>query len=196
MLDQDDCCYELIEVSTVPYQADRQSQQSDSPNTVPKSRIIWGGSILVIGFMSPLLIPLVAYMPVSEKWAVAIGGLLLVGIPEVFMLIAVAIMGKPGYEYLKKYLLRLLRRYGPAERVGVLRHRLGLCMFVVPLLIGLLSPYVGDALPLYPEYQLQIAIASDILFVSSVLVLGGEFWDKLRGLFIHDARITFPGESA
>jgi hypothetical protein len=95
---------------------------------VPKSRIIWGGTILVIRFMSPLLIPLVAYMPISEKWAVAISGLLLVGIPEVFMLIAVAIMGKPGYEYLKKYLLRLLRRYGPAEhslqRWHGLSHRL------------------------------------------------------------------------
>jgi hypothetical protein len=32
LLDQDDCCYELIEVSTVPYQADRQRPPSDSPN--------------------------------------------------------------------------------------------------------------------------------------------------------------------
>jgi hypothetical protein len=196
LLDQDDFSCELIEVSAVPHQTERQSQQSDSPDKVLTSRIIWGGTILVIGFMSPLLIPVVAYMPISEKWAVAISGLLLVGIPEVFMLIAVAVMGNSGYEYLKKYLLRLLRRYGPAENVGVLRHRIGLCMFIVPLLIGLLSPYVGDALPLYLEYQLQIAIASDILFISSMLVLGGEFWDKLRGLFIHDARITLPEQSA
>jgi hypothetical protein len=182
-----------IEDYIVSDQARQQAQQGDRPSSVPKARIYWGGVIMIVGFMSPLLIPIVASFDISAEWKVAVTGFLLVGIPEVFMLIAVAIMGKSGYEYLKKCLLSLLRRYGPAERVGVLRHRVGLCMFVVPLLIGLLSPYLGDMLPWHAERELQIAIASDIVFVSSLFVLGGEFWDKLRGLFIHNSRITLPG---
>jgi hypothetical protein len=31
-------------------------------------------------------------------------------------------------------------------------------------------------------------IGGDVLLVSSLFVLGGEFWDKLRALFVHDAR--------
>jgi hypothetical protein len=27
----------------------------------------------------------------------------------------------------------------------------------------------------------------DLLLFSSLFVLGGDFWDKIRGLFIHDA---------
>jgi hypothetical protein len=56
-----------------------------------------------------------------------------------------------------------------------------------------LSPYVADVLPWHAERELQISIASDIVFVSSLFVLGGEFWDKLRGLFIHEAGMTLPG---
>ena len=30
------------------------------------------------------------------------------------------------------------------------------------------------------------------IFVAGFFVLGGEFWDKLRGLFVHGARAVFP----
>jgi uncharacterized membrane protein len=155
----------------------------------PKGRLFWGGLIMLAGFMSPLLIPLVDNLNISDGWKVALAGLLFAGIPEIFALIAVAIMGKSGYEYLKIRLMNFLHRYGPAERVGIARHRVGICMFVLPLLIGFLSPYVGDMLPWYAEYELQIAIAFDVVFVSSLFVLGGEFWDKLRGLFSHKTKI-------
>jgi hypothetical protein len=35
-------------------------------------------------------------------------------------------------------------------------------------------------------------VASDLMFVSSLFVLGGEFWDKLRALFVHGAKARFP----
>jgi hypothetical protein len=163
--------------------------QTDNLNAASKSRLFWGGVILIVGFMSPLLIPFVNDLDISDGWKVTLAGLLLAGIPEIFALIAVAIMGKSGYEYLKKRLMNFLHRYGPAESVGIARHRIGICMFVLPLLIGFLSPYVGDMLPWYAEYELQIAIAFDVVFVSSLFVLGGEFWDKLRGLFSHKTKI-------
>jgi hypothetical protein len=28
--------------------------------------------------------------------------------------------------------------------------------------------------------------------VASLFVLGGDFWDKLRALFVHEARVVFP----
>jgi len=161
---------------------------------LPRQRIFWGGTILTIGFLSPLLIPFVSSTALPGEWKAGISGLLLLGIPEVFMLIAVAVMGESGYAYLKQCLQNLLRRHGPAQRVGALRYRIGLGMFSIPLLIGLLSPYIGDMLPGYRERELPIAIASDILFISSLFVLGGEFWDKLRGLFIYRAGINFPGD--
>ena len=68
---------------------------------IPKGRLILGVSILVIGFMSPLLILLVTGTSWSVGIKTTISGLLAFGIPEVFMLIAIAVMGKQGYEYIK-----------------------------------------------------------------------------------------------
>jgi hypothetical protein len=30
------------------------------------------------------------------------------------------------------------------------------------------------------------------MLLASLFVLGGEFWDKLRALFVHGARAAFP----
>ena len=35
-------------------------------------------------------------------------------------------------------------------------------------------------------------VAPGILASSSLFVLGGDFWDKLRALFLHEARAVFP----
>ena len=111
------------------------------------------------------------------------------------MLVAVAIMGKAGFDYLKRLFLIMLRRHGPARRVSKTRYRIGLGMFILPLLVGLLEPYFGNMSPLYQAYPLQITIASDAIFVCSLFMLGGEFWDKLRALFIHEAKANLPGKS-
>lgn len=110
---------------------------------IPQGRLILGVTILVIGFMSPLLIPLV----IGTSWPVGvkttISGLLAFGIPEVFMLIAIAVMGKQGYEYIKDKAFKYLKRFAPPDTVTLTRYRIGLIMFSLPLLIGWLQPYLG-----------------------------------------------------
>ena len=140
---------------------------------------------MVVGFLSPLSIPLVTQIDMPESWQIAVAGFLLLGIPEILMLIAVAIMGKAGYDFLRARFLHLLKRYGPPQQVSRLRHRIGACLFILPLLFGWLSPYASDLLPWLEAYELQIAIALDITLVTSLFVLGGEFWDKLRNLLVY-----------
>jgi hypothetical protein len=71
------------------------------PHQISNTRLTIGGAVIVVGFLSPLLIPLVA----STNWSIglisAVSGLLALGIPEVFMIIGVAIVGKDGYQFLK-----------------------------------------------------------------------------------------------
>ena len=38
---------------------------------------------------------------------------------------------------------------------------------------------------------LTYAIGGDILLVTSLFVLGGNFWDKIRSLFIYGAAVRF-----
>ncbi len=152
---------------------------------IPKRRLVIGGAIFIIGFLMPLLVAVVAKMNMSLGLKTTISALLLLGIPEVFMLITIAILGKEGYNYLKDKLFGFLKRYGPPQKVSRFRYYIGLVMFCLPFFAGWLLPYIDHLLPGYQEYELYVNIGGDILLLISLFVLGGEFWDKIRSLFIY-----------
>lgn len=153
----------------------------------PGGRLAVGGVIFGLGMICPLFVPLVAATGLSAGWKAALSGLLLLGIPEVFMLAAVAVLGKPGFQYLRGRIFAVLRRAAPPEHVGRTRHRIGLALFVLPLLLGWLGPYALLQVPAYAEHALLVHLGGDAVLLTSLFVLGGSFWDKLRALFAHDA---------
>jgi len=101
-------------------------------------------------------------------------------------------LGRSGYQYLKGRLRTALKRYGPPETVGPTRYHIGLVLFVLPLLLGFLEPYLGHLVPGLAENRVVFCVSCDLLFLSSLFVLGGEFWEKLRALFVHGAKARFP----
>jgi hypothetical protein len=151
-------------------------------------RLRLGTIILVASFCSPILIPLVTSSNLNTEWKTALSGLLAFGIPELGAIVAVAIMGKPGFEMIKSRVLARLKHLRPAETVSLTRHRIGLLMFCLPLLCGWLEPYVRG---LFFESALHwsLSLTFDLIFIASFFVLGGGFWEKIRALFLH-------GESA
>ena len=151
-----------------------------------------GVTIFVAGFAAPLAIPLVTSSNLPTAWKTAISGALALGVPEVMMVVAAAVMGKRGFAELKRRFGRFFKKHGPPEQVSPTRYRFGLIMFTLPLLLAWLAPYIGHHLPGYGAHHLIWAVTGDIIFVASFFVLGGEFWDKLRALFVHGARVVLP----
>ena len=166
------------------------TQSAEPPAAGWRYRV--GLTIFVAGFAAPLAIPLVTSSDLSTAWKTAIAGVLAVGVPEIMMVVAAAVMGKEGFARLKSQFGRFLKKYGPPEQVGRTRYRVGLTMFTLPLLLAWLDPYLGHHMPGYSGHRLLWAIGGDLVFVASFFVLGGEFWDKLRALFVHGARAVFP----
>ena len=132
----------------------------------------------------PLLVPLVAKSGLPVAWKTILSGLLLLGIPELFMLITVAILGKDGYQFLKQKVLGFLKKHGPPEQVSPLRYRIGLVMFSIPFILAWLLPYAESHFHFLDDIQLYLNIGGDVLLLISLFVLGGEFWEKIRALFI------------
>ena len=158
--------------------------------TVSKLRLIAGGSLFIVGLLAPLLIPVVVASDLNVEITAMISGLLMLGVPEIFMLAAVATLGKSGYSYLKTKLFLMLKKAAPADTVSLLRYRIGLVLFLLPILMGWLLPYVDYLLPFYVEYRIVFNLLGDLMMISGVFVLGGDFWDKLRALFIHNAKVN------
>jgi len=166
-----------------------QADMSASPATGWRFKL--GASMFGLSVLLPLAgVPLVTTLGLSTGVTASVtGGLLLSA--EVLGVAAIAVMGKSGYACIKNRVFGFLKQYGPPNKVSRLRYRIGLVMFCVPILFGWLSPYVSQSIPALSSHPLPFALGGDILLLASLFVLGGDFWDKVRSLFIHDAEVRF-----
>jgi len=154
-------------------------------------RLKLGIALFVLSIVLPLLgIPFVATLDFSSSVIATVSGGLLVG-AEVIGVAAIAVMGKSGYAYIKNGVFGFLKQYGPPETVSRRRYTVGLIMFSVPILFAWLSIYIAGWIPGFINNPLPYALFGDILLLTSLFVLGGEFWDKIRSLFIYDAEAHF-----
>jgi len=151
-----------------------------------------GMVLFVLGLISPLFIPLVAATGLPGGWKTAISGVLMLGIPEFLWILAAAIMGKTGFNYVKHKFFGFFKKIMPRGTVSRPRYRVGLVMFSLPIISAWLIAYIPHHLPGYEAHRLILNIVGDLMLLSSLFVLGGDFWDKVRGLFVYAAKCHIP----
>jgi len=158
----------------------------------PTRKLIIGTVIFVIGFASPAIIPWILSTDWPDGLKAVLSGLFAFGIPELFMIIAAAVMGKQGFTYIMNGLGRFLKPLAPPDEVGKIRYTIGLILFFIPIAFGFLAPYFSSHLEFMEGNELICNILGDVLIFLSLFVLGGNFWDKLRSLFVRGAKPVFP----
>ncbi|MES2818086.1 MAG: transporter suffix domain-containing protein [Pseudomonadota bacterium] len=138
-----------------------------------------------------LLVPLAASANVPGSTIAALSGALFI-INKVLLLLVIAVMGKAGFQELKQHVFGYVSGLAPSadQQVSVARHRIGLVMFCLPLLCSFLEPYVDHIAPGLRPHSWALQLLGDVLLVGSFFVLGGNFWEKFRALFIRTARVT------
>lgn len=109
-------------------------------------------------------------------------------VAEAAILVPILVAGHQLFDSLRERLFAASRRAEPPARPSRNRYRIGLVMFILPILFSLIEPYVGDAIPGYASNKVVIVnLAADFLLLGGLFVLGGAFWDKLRALYLHGA---------
>ena len=159
-------------------------------------RLPLGVALFVLSIVLPLAgVPLVASLGLSVGITGTVSGALLVG-AEVLGVVAIAVMGKSGYVYIKNRVFGFLKQVGPPMEVSRRRYTLGLVMFCVPILFSWVSPYASGWIPGVTTHPLHFALGGDFLLLTSLFILGGDFWDKVRALFVRDAKAQFPSPTS
>jgi hypothetical protein len=182
------CCRSLIWLIESAYVGMMMAKHGEKEAS--RQRLIAGAVIFFGGQLAPLSIPLVVSSSLPATWKTALSGLLLLGVPEIAILLAIVVLGKSGFHALKAQLFGSLKdRLFPAL-VTRRRYYLGLVLFLIPLLIGWLSPYLYESVPELIRHRLTVAIVGDVLLIVGVCLMGGQFWDKLRALFVYDAKVS------
>lgn len=162
------------------------NQQSNLPvGHLSKRRLYTGIGVYIFGQLTPIGIPLLSIFGMSESMKAALSAFVFFGLPPLFTFSAIAILGKDGFYHIKSRVFKLFKRYASLGPVSRTRYHIGLVLFLIPLLLAWITPYITPYLPAAGDHWLKIALAGDILLLTSLLVLGGEFWEKLRALFIY-----------
>ncbi len=155
-------------------------------------RFRWGIFFLVLSLISPLFIPLVNATGLSVEWKATLSGLLVVVIPQLFNFLAIVFLGKSGFNYILGKVFGFFKRYALPSRVSRRRYHIGLAMFLLPHIFVWLAPYAPQLLPGYEAHRLAVHFTCDLLVLIGLFVLGGDFWDKIRALFVYEAKAQFP----
>jgi hypothetical protein len=150
-----------------------------------------GIAMFALMILAWLLIPIEAALGMSAAAIAATTAGIAIG-NKVLLLIAIAVMGKAGFAELKA---KVFHKLTPPAAVSPMRYRIGLVMFCLPLLQGLLETWASHIAPQLVANRLWVDILMDVMLIASLFVLGGNFWDKLRSLFVADARAVFPASA-
>ncbi len=172
------------------------AQTTPAVEPPPGWRFQVGVGVFVFGWSLPLFIPLVAASDLSTEWKAAISGVLAIGGPEVFSLVSIAFLGKAGFNYIKARMFALFKRAAPPDQVSRTRYRFGILIWVLLLIYSYFIGYAPDAIPGYEENRVAMNLVADAFFVASFFILGGDFWDKFRALFIYEAKALIPNEQS
>jgi hypothetical protein len=154
-------------------------------------RLKLGVSLLVIGLVMPAGVPFVVGSDWLAGMKAVVSGVLMFG-PELMAVAAVALMGKENFDRIIQRVKGGLGGLKPARDVSRSRHVVGLVLFLAPALFAWIASYIPSLMP--AEYTLRVAVnlGIDAIFLAGLFVLGGDFWDKVRALFVREARAVFP----
>jgi hypothetical protein len=143
--------------------------------------------LFIVALVSPLLVPLVLVTDLPRDVRISIVGLLLFGLPMALSLAVVALIGQPAFLFVRS---RVAKRGTPPSPVGVIRYRIGLALLTIPVFVSWFVPLVSLRVPEIGAHRVSMGAVADGVLLLSLFVLGGEFWAKVHGLFVHNARVA------
>ncbi|MCX6277228.1 MAG: hypothetical protein NT004_03915 [Bacteroidetes bacterium] len=107
---------------------------------------------------------------------------------------SIALLGKSSYAWINYRMHYIYHHVAKPHKVTPLRYNIGLALFILPFLPNYMISFMPHMFHITLHTRYFIIIASDVVFIFSLFVLGGDFWDKLRALFIYKAKATFEDD--
>jgi len=161
-------------------------------STLPTLRRDWrfyaGMAAMVLSVIMPLCAVFVPVLGLPMAQAALLAGVLVAGGPEVLCILAVALLGKDTFKYFAHRAKSAFRHAVLDRPASKARYYVGLTIILVSWLPAYLYAYFPGIMP-GGDARIYILAAMDLAFVASVSLMGGEFWEKVRRIFVYEGKI-------
>jgi hypothetical protein len=151
-------------------------------------RFYAGITAMVLAVVMPLCALVVPMLGLSTTQSALLAGVLLAGGPEVLCILAVALLGKDTFRYFTHRVMTALRRAVIDQPASKARYYTGLVVILLSWLPAYIYAYAPTLMP-GGDARIYVLAAMDLAFVVSVFLMGGEFWEKVRRIFVYEGRI-------
>ncbi len=169
--------------------ADEKSGDVAKPPALKRDwRFYSGVAAMLLSVILPLCALFVPVLGLSTAQSAVLAGVLLAGAPEVLCILAVVLLGKDTFQYFAHKATSALRRVVLEQPASKARYYAGLAIILLSWLPAYLYAYFPAVLP-GGNVRIYILAAMDLAFVASVVLMGGEFWEKVRRIFIYEGKI-------
>ena len=158
------------------------------PVSTANWRFVAGASVLGLAMVLPLAALLVPLLGLLVAQSALIGGVLVGGAPEVLMLLAVALVGRQNFDRIVGAAKRFFDTTFFSTPVSRRRYHVGLTICLLSFIPIYVAGYVPSWMPA-GNGRIAILAAADIAFIFSFFVMGGEFWEKFRRLFVWEGKV-------
>lgn len=157
------------------------------PILVKDWRFYLGIGALALSIIMPIFALFVPLLGLSVAQSALVVGLLIGGGPEVMALIAVALLGKATFRYLLHSVKSFFRAKVLEKPASKGRYYFGLMINITSWIPLYLYGYLPAIMP-GGDMRIYILAAADLSFVASMFVMGGEFWEKIRKIFVWEGK--------
>jgi len=158
---------------------------SEPPALKRDWRFYAGVAALLLAVIMPLCAVLVPLLGLPTAQSALLVGVLVAGGPEVLCILAVVLLGKETFQYFMHRTKSALRRAVIDTPASKGRYYFGLTIILVSWLPAYLYAYFPGTMPA-GNARIYLLAGMDLAFVASVLLMGGEFWEKVRRIFIYE----------
>ncbi|MFI8280892.1 hypothetical protein ACIGBH_39645 [Streptomyces sp. NPDC085929] len=163
---------------------------SDTPeNQPPTQKRGWalyvGLTALGLAVLLPLMALAIPFLGLPPAVSTALVTGFIVGAPEILILIAASLLGKKAVHYFTNRLKRSVSNAAIGTPASKARYYAGLAIALVSTVPLYLTGYFPNSMP-QGNARTYFLVGADLAFILAVLIMGGEFWSKVRRVFIWD----------
>ncbi len=161
----------------------------DSPaNATANWRFVAGVSVLGLAMLLPFCALLIPLLDLPAAQSALMAGALVAGAPEVLMLLAVALLGRQNFDRIVGAAKKFVSTTFFSAPVSRRRYYAGLAICLLSFVPIYVAGYVPSWMPA-GNGRIAVLAAADLAFIFSFFVMGGEFWEKFRRLFVWEGKV-------
>jgi hypothetical protein len=167
---------------------DNAADPAQPPTLKRDWRFYCGMAAIGLSIILPLCALLVPMLGLPMTQSAVLAGALVAGAPEVLCILAVALLGKDTFQYFVHKIKGVLRSAIVDRPASKLRYYSGLAVILLNWIPAYVYAYAPTVMP-GGDARITILAAMDLAFVASVFLMGGEFWEKVRRIFVYEGKV-------